>query len=209
VNLYAYVGNDPVNFVDVDGEQRRPIVAPQMGPNAPRTLPEILRAQELRSRVAEINAVSPRLNRYVPTSIGPPAATDVRIATGVSRAANIVRPGIINSNPAASSSGQSAAANLRSVLGQGQFDGVTGKGAFHFTAGGGQNAQSAAMTALGANGASQTSLNFGGGLTATAQAYTATSTQGPSINVTFHQSITPTGSRIPRDVVVSSVKIRY
>lgn len=74
---------------------------------------------------------------------------------------------------------------------------------------GGQNSQSAAMAALGANGASQTSLSFGGGLTATAHAYTATSTQGPSINVTFHQSITPTGSLIPRDVVVASVKIRY
>ncbi len=134
-NLYGYVANDPVNFVDVDGEQRRPILAPQMGPNAPRTLPEMLRAQEFRSRIAEINAVNSRLNRYVPTSIGHPSASDVRIATGVSRAANIVRPGIIISNPAASTSGQSAVANLRSVLGQGQFDGVTGKGAFHFTAG--------------------------------------------------------------------------
>ena len=86
---------------------------------------------------------------------------------------------------------------------------VTKGGTMNFVTTGGQIGQTGAMSALGAKGGSQATLNFGGGLTATAQAYTASSTGGPSINLTFHQTHTPTGSRIQRTEVVGRVKIRF
>ncbi len=209
MNLYAYVGNDPVNFVDPDGEQRQTNRNYYQQPNSPYSLYGAI----IRARAAEARSVYPeavnRFSRYV----GRPNSEDAAQATGVVRALRVVGPQ--NINPSSRLPADPAGAAIQRTL-QGSSFSLTSRGTLHFSsaATGTANRDAAYANIVGSapsfqNGSSTGAVNLGRGMVARVTAYTDSSRNGPALAINITQSIVQTGTNIPRNVSVLQAKVRY
>jgi len=211
VNLYAYVGNDPVNDTDSTGQNRgraRGIPPGVSVLNAQLYLRNIRYAREVWPNVRIQSSLRSPNSRYT--------YGDVQYSTGLARTMSLLGPS--NFGSVMRGSADPVGRGFQQALYGSTFN-PTSSGIAQWHSSGGSVGQANAFYLMtgknptfGASNSATANVGFGNGLNVSVTAYRSSSSRDgnpPSISFRVTQSVQVTGSRMSVDREIMTGKIRF
>ncbi len=207
MNLYAYVGNDPLNEFDPSGEQR--------GRTSNRWRQHDQYRAQYEANISTAQSVWPGVTR--PAVFRPMYGpgynrTDVVTSRALVRSMQVFGPSNFGGTYSGNLRPDSAGLAIQNALSNARFEPTPrGYAQWHSSTPGAAGASSTFQAITGAPPipGQSSSISLGRGMSANVTMYTSSSTGSPSINISITQSYTPTGSRIRREENVFEGTIRF